>query len=282
MPLYVNNQQDKINLPPGLAEVLQELMAAIQKEENLVPDAEISLTLVDDATIQELNSKYRGIDAPTDVLSFPQQEKSNDEPVPAAGAGVILGDVIIATETAVRQAQEYGHSLWREIGLLAVHGILHLLGYDHQTQEDLRDMEARQEKFLQQVGLSPAVPGPAQLVELAATISKNAYAPYSGLAVGAALLGASGEIYLGCNVENASYGLSICAERAAAVQAVTAGEREFRALALMVGDGQRSYLPCGACRQFLSEFGDPVIITRTPAGLEEYRLADLLPRPFSC
>jgi cytidine deaminase len=93
-----------------------------------------------------------------------------------------------------------------------------------------------------------------ELITAALKVRGQAYAPYSQYQVGAALLGKSGRIYTGCNVENASYGASICAERVAAVKAVSEGETGFLALAV-VADGKEPSSPCGICRQFLAEFG---------------------------
>jgi len=120
----------------------------------------------------------------------------------------------------------------------------------------------------------------AELVDLAREARDKAYAPYSGFAVGAALLAKSGRIYNGCNVENASYGLSICAERVAIFKAVCAGEQQFEALAVA---SETLATPCGACRQVLAEFGlDIQVIV---AGLEEerevYTVGDLLPVSFT-
>jgi len=106
---------------------------------------------VDDAYIQGLNQQYRGIDAPTDVLSFAMQE---GEPFPEEGE-LILGDVVISLETARRQASEYGHSLAREVAYLAVHGVLHLLGYDHGGEDDRRVMRNKEEEILARLNLSP-------------------------------------------------------------------------------------------------------------------------------
>lgn len=110
---------------------------------------------------------------------------------------------------------------------------------------------------------------------------ERAYAPYSGRRVGAALLADDGAIYSGCNVENASYGLTVCAERAAVSAAVTAGRRGFRALALS-NSGPRPIPPCGACRQVLSEFTATLPILSDAGGVvEEWSLEDLFPAPFT-
>lgn len=114
-------------------------------------ETEVDLTFVDDVTIQELNRTYRGLDAPTDVLSFSQTETTEEEPefVDLAGAQV-LGDIVVSLETGLRQSREYGHSLTREIAFLTSHGLLHLLGYDHQTEADEERMLAKQNEILNQ------------------------------------------------------------------------------------------------------------------------------------
>ena len=98
---------------------------------------------------------------------------------------------------------------------------------------------------------------PTELIDLARLARKKAYAPYSHYKVGAALLGKSGTVYTGCNVENASYGHTVCAERTAVLKAVSEGEKEFEAIAVVTKNGGS---PCGACRQVLSEFSPELII----------------------
>lgn len=121
---------------------------------------------------------------------------------------------------------------------------------------------------------------PDRLAELARAARAHAYAPYSGFQVGAALQVQSGEIFSAANVENASYGLSICAERAAATAAIAAGKRAFAALAVCGPDGSAA-APCGACRQFLSEFNPQLPVTyATAAGFVTATLDTLLPAAF--
>ena len=117
-----------------------------------------------------------------------------------------------------------------------------------------------------------------QLLDAATAVRLRAYAPYSNFQVGAALLAKDGRIFTGCNVENLSYGLTICAERNAIFAAVAAGVREFAAIA-MVADTREPVSPCGACRQVMAEFGDFKIIAATLAGrVFESTVAALLPR----
>ncbi len=115
--------------------------------------AEVSVTLTDNVYIHELNKKYRGIDRPTDVLSFALNE--GDEPEVFDGPEVnMLGDIIISVERAEEQASEYGHSVEREIAFLTVHGMLHLLGYDHMEEEDRKEMRQEEDFVMGKLGIT--------------------------------------------------------------------------------------------------------------------------------
>jgi len=118
------------------------------------------------------------------------------------------------------------------------------------------------------------------LISAAVDVRKNAYAPYSGFSVGAALLTKSGEIFTGCNVENISYRLTVCAEQTALASAVAQGHRDFVSIAV-AADSNQPIVPCGACRQMLAEFNPSlsVIMVTTTGKEEEATLSDLLPRP---
>jgi len=121
------------------------------------------------------------------------------------------------------------------------------------------------------------------LVEAGKAAMRHAYAPYSGFKVGAAVLGASGRIYTGCNVENASYGLSVCAERAAISKAISEGEQAIQAIAISNSSGKAAF-PCGACLQVMAEFAPAEetvnIYLVTDQGMETHTLAELLPHAF--
>jgi len=107
---------------------------------------EVSITFVTDKTIRELNRHYRGIDSATDVLAFAMQEGEFKEITPD-----LLGDVIISVETAQRQAEERGHSLEQELGILLIHGLLHLAGYDHITDEEAIPMQEKEKELWQHI-----------------------------------------------------------------------------------------------------------------------------------
>jgi cytidine deaminase len=119
-----------------------------------------------------------------------------------------------------------------------------------------------------------------ELVAMAAEVREKAHAPYSRYRVGAAVLTADGRVFTGCNVENASFGLSVCAERHAVASAVAAGCGEFVGLAVVTSSNPPA-APCGACRQVLAEFGDfPLVLVNTDGDRLETTVADLLPRSF--
>lgn len=138
-------------------ELVQSLLTFAAKQLKVSSQTEISITFVTNERIQEINHEYRGIDAPTDVISFAIQEEMEDV---SAGweqlEGLIseeLGDLFISIEKASEQAKEYGHSFERELGFLALHGFLHLNGFDHMTEEDEKEMFGLQKKILKEYGL---------------------------------------------------------------------------------------------------------------------------------
>ena len=117
-----------------------------------VENGEVSVTLTDNDYIHQLNRQYRGIDRPTDVLSFALNE--SEEPEVTGGMDVnILGDLVISVERAEEQAEDYGHSVRREMAFLTVHGMLHLLGYDHMEEDERREMEAEQRFVMEKLGI---------------------------------------------------------------------------------------------------------------------------------
>ncbi len=135
-------------------EIEENVRAAAEKTAELydVPNAEVSITLTNNQYIHKLNLEYRKIDRPTDVLSFALNE--SEEPDVEGGPDVnVLGDIIISVERAEEQAAEYGHSLKREMAFLTVHGMLHLLGYDHMEEEERKEMEEEQRYVMDKLGI---------------------------------------------------------------------------------------------------------------------------------
>ena len=119
------------------------------------------------------------------------------------------------------------------------------------------------------------------LIDMALKAMENAYAPYSGFKVGAALLCSDKKVYTGCNIENSSYGASNCAERTAIFKAVSEGESEFEKIAIVSSSGDFTF-PCGICRQVLSEFmyDKTVVLFSEKDGIKEFKVKDLLPEAF--
>lgn len=142
-----------MTVTPQMEQIMSSVLAKTAEIHKIKPECEVSLVLVDDEYIHELNREYRGINRPTDVLSFALEE--GDEPDVYDGPEeALLGDIIISLETAARQAVEYNHSLERELAFLTVHGMLHLLGYDHEEDEERQKMRQQEEQILVQLGIS--------------------------------------------------------------------------------------------------------------------------------
>jgi probable rRNA maturation factor len=155
LKVYVKNNQTEVKVPVGIRLLIRRCCQAVLTTEKFGKDAEVSVSFVSNNEIKNLNKIYRNKDSVTDVLSFPlTSEDGTVELNPETGA-VQLGDVVISLETAVKQAQNYGHSLEREVGFLTVHSMLHLLGYDHETSQlDQRIMREKEESVLEKLGIS--------------------------------------------------------------------------------------------------------------------------------
>lgn len=145
------NKQDIIKYDDGLDVILEKIVNKSLEIENIDKDIEVSISFVDNNEIKYLNKNFRGKDTDTDVLSFPQYDKQ--ELLMDQNNIVILGDIVISLEKAKEQAQEYGHSFEREVGFLAAHSMFHLLGYDHDTEENTKVMRSKEEKVLELLGI---------------------------------------------------------------------------------------------------------------------------------
>lgn len=146
MDVSILNHQDELIIDDAVMKQIEDLVQLCLEEEDLDFEGEVSVMFVDDDEIHQLNREHRDKDQPTDVLSFPQYDSIKDETV--LDPYIVLGDVVISTDTAMKQAEEYGHSLEREIGFLLVHSMFHLFGYDHLNDEDKAEMRAKEEKVL--------------------------------------------------------------------------------------------------------------------------------------
>lgn len=260
--------------------------------ENVNIPCAVTVCLCDDDTIAEINRQYRNIDRSTDVLSFPSVnypagktagdsetllKQEYDDQYDAA----FLGDLFISVPHLIAQAREYGHTVKREAVYLLVHGICHLMGYDHIEDSDKERMRAMEEKILSAASVTRDEKDNAEdsvLLEMAREAMTRSYSPYSSYPVGAALHSTDGRIFTGCNVENASFGLTNCAERTAVFKAVSEGNRSFDVLAIAA---KTKAWPCGACRQVLNEFApDLRILVTWDGNVEEKTLRELLPEGF--
>ncbi len=150
--------QISADIPPSWADevdlaLLSRVAEAALAREGVSGAVELGLTVVDDEEIRELNARYRGVDSATDVLSFPLQNEGDGFVGPPDGV-LRLGDVVISLPRATEQAEEFGHSLARELGYLFVHGLLHLLGYDHEREDERATVRAKEEAALMACGLT--------------------------------------------------------------------------------------------------------------------------------
>lgn len=150
----ITDEQKKIKLPTGTRLLIRKSCIATLKLEGFEDSAEVNVTLVNDETIKEMNTKFRKIESSTDVLSFPLGENGVYDVNPETGAKM-LGDIVISVEHAYAQADLYGHGLEREIAFLTVHSMLHLLGYDHEKGGlEKTVMREKEEKVLDALGLA--------------------------------------------------------------------------------------------------------------------------------
>ena len=150
----IENRQKAVKIPTGLRMLIRRCCHAALDLEGVDGSAQVDVTLVDNDLIHKINLEQRGIDAPTDVLSFPLGENGEIEINPETGEKLI-GNIVLSLEQAQRQAEEYGHSFNREVGYLTVHSMFHLLGYDHVGGGlEAVHMREKEETVMDQIGLS--------------------------------------------------------------------------------------------------------------------------------
>ena len=151
--IYFANEQENEKVDYKLMILVRRAIENTLFFEDFGRDCEVSVTFTDDEGIRSLNSEFRGIDKPTDVLSFPLNDYSHTS-LPIEEPESSLGDIVISLERAAEQAEEFGHSFEREVAFLTVHSMLHLLGYDHvNSDEEDAEMRRRQREILEKMGL---------------------------------------------------------------------------------------------------------------------------------
>lgn len=152
------NEQDKIEITEKIEELISNVILKTLDIEDFEHDCYVAVTLTDNENIRIINNEQRAIDAPTDVLSFPVLEYEDGEII--AGVGdyfedkLILGDIVLSVERAIEQSEEFGHSVEREIGYLVCHSVLHLLGYDHENDDEREVMRTKEEDTLERLSLT--------------------------------------------------------------------------------------------------------------------------------
>ncbi|MBP5427437.1 MAG: rRNA maturation RNase YbeY [Clostridiales bacterium] len=160
MKILIENLQDKVEVQDALKENIEKVVLLSLDKENVKIDSQVSIYFVDNEKIQEINKKTRDVDKITDVLTFPIAEFDKGRLSLLSGdidmdnGLLILGDIVISLEKAVFQAKEYGHSVEREILFLITHGMYHILGYDHMTPADEKEMMNRQEEVLSELNIN--------------------------------------------------------------------------------------------------------------------------------
>lgn len=162
--IEIDNRQNKIEITQDMEKLIYNCIEKVLDMEGFLLKAMVDIILVDNQDIRKINLEYRDVDKATDVLSFPMLDLNPGQKFldadtfvkdmdPDTGA-VILGDIIVSMEKVKEQAEEYGHSFERELGFLIVHGMLHLLGYDHMTEDDRNTMRSREEAVLEALNLT--------------------------------------------------------------------------------------------------------------------------------
>lgn len=150
MEIILDNRQDKIKVSEDILGKINDIIVETLYYEGYDDNYEVSLSFVDNEEIHELNREYRGVDRATDVLSFPLLTDEFDVEIEEES----LGDIVISLERALEQSEEYDHSFEREVCFLVCHSMFHLLGYDHDTEENTKDMRKREEDVLNKLNIT--------------------------------------------------------------------------------------------------------------------------------
>ena len=154
MTLLIDNRTD-FEITEEFEKLFNDVVKESLRYEEFDPECEVSLSIVSNDEIQEINKQFREIDAPTDVLSFPLLTFEEGEQADVnENNEIMLGDIIISIDKAKAQAEEYGHGLRRELAFLTAHSMLHLMGYDHMEEEEQKEMFKKQDDILNNLGIT--------------------------------------------------------------------------------------------------------------------------------
>ena len=253
-------------------------IALVRKSFKLIEEKKhFQLIFYDMEKMKEINNTYKGHNYPTDVLSFIDEEDKST-----------MGDVFVCMDKIDENANNYSHDKDYELLYMIVHGYLHLKGYDHENQQDEEKMTKETLRIMELFGYQYWKENKMtdnERFELLKAAMNKAYAPYSKFKVGALLVFNDGSTVMGCNIENASYGLSNCAERSAMFSAISQGYDLKNVVELsIIGDTIKPISPCGACRQVMSELlkeSTPVYLYNIKGNVLKTSVAELLPYSFT-
>ncbi len=275
---YVSCVKSKRSWRDLFQTVFDHTLSCLKKEGSY----EVSLSLQSLDKMHEYNKKYRGIDRPTDVLTFAYQEADfvSDEPI------FDLGDIMLSVDIAKKQAKEYSHPLERELAFLFIHGLLHAFGYDHhRSEKEAEEMFALQNAILNSLPYD-FYTDQKKVKKLLLEAQSHSISPYSNFKVGAVVLTKDGKYHRGFNIENSAFGVSMCAERCALFHTYASGYTKDDIVSLsLITSSSNVGTPCGSCRQVMSELMNvncPVYIYNKDESEHLFTtVKDLLPYMFT-
>lgn len=262
----------------GFDEAVKDVCSLVLFGEGHGSDSYVNVYIITDDEIRDLNNRYRNIDEATDVLSFPMNAFDPEKNMK------LLGEIMLSEQTVKDQAVSIGHPYEKELAFLCVHGMLHLLGHDHENTTDESAMEVKQKDYIEIVEKEILFQDKVirKAARKARNLLKNSYAPYSGLSVASIAVTSDNTFFEGVNVENVSFGATSCAERNAIYAAVAKGRKDLKIIA--VASTMKGFIyPCGICRQVMTEFFRPwtkIVITAPDESFIIYRPDELMPDGF--
>ena len=266
----------------NLEKKYKEINFLILKKYNLNPNFNVAISLISKEAIHKMNSSFRKVNRPTDVLSFSYFDDFKNKKFLNKNPDMnIIGEIYICPDVAAENIKEEDTTLEKEMIDLFIHGMLHILGYDHIKEKEAIVMRKEHESIKDSLNEELI----KKLVKEAKDATKLSYAPYSNFKVGAALYLKNKKIIKGANIENSAYSMTTCAERCAMFSCIAQGEDIKSAEYLAVYTDTVEYAsPCGACRQVMKELLDPkcrIILINSKLQYKVVSIAELLPFGFT-